>query len=427
MASISILIPKRLSLSGEFKMNRDICRLFYLQNAIMNYAWGSRTAIAALQGREAPAENPEAELWMGAHPKAPSAIKMRDQWVSLADLIAAHPEAILGPAAARRFEGRLPFLFKILAADAPLSIQAHPDEDQARLGFARENREGVPLDAPDRNYRDRSHKPEILCALTPFWGLNGFQPPAAIASNLQEYAPQTLATIRRRLNEPDVEHALEAFFSTLLDLPDKLKQDAIVETTAVARTKGTHSAAADWVLRLEKAYPGDIGVLAPLFLNLVCLSPGQAMFLAAGQLHAYLEGVGIELMANSDNVLRGGLTPKHIDVPELMRVLRLNAAAPRIILPQAADKTVSLYAVDVAEFALAQIELAGEQVFFSSAKRGMEILLTVEGAVSIYPGGVKTKFALRKGASVMVPACLAGYSIRGEGKVFRASIPLPTD
>jgi mannose-6-phosphate isomerase len=132
-------------------------------------------------------------------------------------------------------------------------------------------------------------------------------------------------------------------------------------------------------------------------------------------------------MANSDNVLRGGLTPKHIDVPELMRVLRFDPAAPRIIVPQAADKTVSLYAVDVAEFALAQIELAGEQVFFSSAKRGMEILLTVEGAVSIYPGGAKTKFALRKGASVMVPACLAGYSIQGEGKVFRASIPLPTD
>ncbi len=408
-------------------MNQDICRLFRMQNPIQNYAWGSRSAIAALQDRDVPSPAPEAELWMGAHPKAPSLVEMGGQWISLDDLIAAHPEAVLGPAAARRFENRMPFLFKILAAAAPLSIQAHPDEDQARKGFARENRQGIPLDAPHRNYRDSSHKPEILCALTPFRGLNGFQSPAAIAGNMQAYVPRTLSVLNPRLDAPDVGHALKAFFEALLELPDAQKQDAVAEAAAAARMKSPYGAAADWVLRLESAYPGDIGVLAPLFLNLVCLSPGQAMYLAAGQLHAYLEGVGIELMANSDNVLRGGLTPKHIDLPELTRVLRFNAANPRIIVPRSADGTQRVYAVDVAEFALAQIELASEQVFLSSAQRGMEILLAVEGAFSISSEGTKSKVALRKGDSVLVPACLSGYSIRGEGRAFRASVPLPAD
>ncbi len=405
-------------------MKRDLSRLFKLKNPIQNYAWGSRTAIADLLGHDAPTEAPEAELWMGAHPKAPSEVKLAGQWISLVDLIAAHPEDILGPAATRLFEGRMPFLFKVLAAAAPLSIQAHPDEEQARRGFARENRLGIPLDAPHRNYRDSSHKPEIICALTPFWGLNGFQPPEAIATNLRDYAPHALSAMISRLDAPDTAPALQVFFTALVEMPVESKREAIAEATAAAREQSAPSATAEWVLRLQDAYPDDIGVLAPLFLNLVCLSPGQAMYLAAGQLHAYLEGVGIELMANSDNVLRGGLTPKHIDVPELSRVLRFDAAAPRIIDPEDAGTKEYTYAADVAEFALAKIDLDPEQPLHSAAKRGLEILLVVEGQGRIRAEGSSEELTFRKGDSVMVPACLAGYSIRGEGRLFRAAIPV---
>ena len=407
-------------------MVREVCQLFKLKNPVQNYAWGSRTAIAELLGREAPTKMPEAELWMGAHPKAPSRVKMADQWISLVDLIATHPEGILGPAAAKQFEGRMPFLFKVLAAAAPLSIQAHPDEDQARQGFERENRLGIPLDAPHRNYRDNSHKPEIICALTPFWGLNGFQSPEAIANNLQAYAPHSFSTMIAALGAPDVAGALKAFFTALVEMPEKRLRDAIAEATAAARKKGARSATAGWVLRLQEAYPDDVGVLAPLYLNLVCLSPGQAMYLAAGQLHAYLEGVGIELMANSDNVLRGGLTPKHIDVPELTRVLRFNAVEPKIIVPQDDHAMERVYAAGVAEFALAHIDLAAGQSFVSAAKRGMEILLVVEGDVRMRADDSKADLKLRQGDAVMVPACLAGYSIQGAGQLFRASVPLPT-
>ncbi len=403
----------------------DLCRPFKLKNPIQNYAWGSRTAIAELLGHPAPTNSPEAELWMGAHPKAPSLVKIADEWISLADLIGSHPEAILGPAAVDRFGSRMPFLFKVLAAGAPLSIQAHPDESQAQEGFARENRMDIPLDAPHRNYRDPSHKPEIICALTPFWGLNGFQAPGTIAKNLHDHAPRTLQTMTAQLNAPDADRALQAFFTTLVEMPQKKKDDVIAEVTAAARTQRTPSAAVDWVLRLQDAYPGDIGILAPLFLNLVCLSPGQAMFLAAGQLHAYLEGVGIELMANSDNVLRGGLTPKHIDVPELKRVLRFNAVEPEIIDPQADAATEKVYATDVEEFALAQIELVAESAFVSAVKRGMEILLVVEGELILSTESQKTELALKKGDAVMVPACLDGYSLRGSGRIFRAAVPLP--
>ncbi len=405
-------------------MTTDVHGIFKLKNPIQNYAWGSRTTIANLRGLANSADQPEAELWMGAHPKAPSRVMLAEQTISLAELITEAPEAILGPDAAHRFAGRMPFLFKVLAAAEPLSLQAHPDKDQARSGFERENRLGIPIDAPPRNYRDDSHKPEIICALTPFWGLNCFRSPSAIAEDFRAYGPRTLSSLVARLETKDAARALKDFFIALLGIADTHKHAVIEEVTASARQKEDRSPAADWVLRLQGAYPGDIGILAPLFLNLVCLSPGQAMNLAAGQLHAYLEGVGIELMANSDNVLRGGLTPKHIDVAELTRVLQFNPSEPRILVAQPEDAHARIYATDTEAFSLARIDVSSAHEFVAASRRSIEILLVVEGRVSFRMEDAQSALTIDKGESVLVPACLPGYAIQGDGRIFRASVPL---
>jgi mannose-6-phosphate isomerase len=340
-------------------------------------------------------------------------------------LIEKHPEAVLGVKTASKFNHRLPFLFKVLAADKPLSIQAHPNSDQARDGFERENQLGIPIDAPHRNYRDASHKPEIICALTPFWGLNGFQPIVTMARNLLEYGPHTLAALARQLHPHATAHSLERFFETLLQMHAEQRNAVIDEVTELARQKRDSDPAADWILRLNSDYPGDIGVLAPIFLNLVCLDPGQAMYLEAGQLHAYLDGLGIELMANSDNVLRGGLTPKHIDVPELLRVLKFTAGEPTILIPRRVAAGENIYDTPVDEFGLARLDISGDGDYLSASQRSVEILLVVDGRVTITTNEGAEAYALRQGESVMVPACLAGYRIQGAGQLYRASVPLP--
>lgn len=406
-------------------MTIDMRQIFRLNNPIQNYAWGSRTAIAELLGAASPSEHPQAELWMGAHPKATSTIRFGADRLSLASLIEKHPEAVLGDKTASKFIRRLPFLFKVLAAAKPLSIQAHPNSDQARDGFERENQMEIPIDAPHRNYRDASHKPEIICALTPFWGLNGFQPIAAMTRNLLEYGPRTLAASARQLDAHATAGSLERFFATLLQMSAEQRAAVVAEVTAKARQQRDSDPAADWILRLNNDYPGDIGVLAPLFLNLVCLDPGQAMYLEAGQLHAYLDGLGIELMANSDNVLRGGLTPKHIDVPELMRVLTFTAGEPRIITPRPVTAGEYIYDTPVDEFILARLDVSSDCDFEAASQRSVEILLVVDGSVTITTEDADDAYPLRQGESVMVPACLAGYRIQGKGQLYRASVPLP--
>jgi mannose-6-phosphate isomerase len=254
--------------------------------------------------------------------------------------------------------------------------------------------------------------------------MNGFQPLAAIARNLRTYAPRTLSPLAARLEGSDPSSsALKAFFETLLQLPDRNQQAIVAEVTVQAAENRTADPAADWVLRLNEAYPGDIGVLAPIYLNLVCLSPGQAMSLAAGQLHAYLEGVGIELMANSDNVLRGGLTPKHIDCHELLRVMKFNAGYPRRIIPPAHPEVEARYPTAAEEFELARLDVGDGRVFTSAVRRSVEMLLLTEGEVAIETLSGRHRQDLRQGESVLIPACLENYRIGGRGRLYRASVP----
>ncbi len=395
-----------------------------LQNTIQNYSWGSETAIATLLGVQPETGIPQAELWMGAHPKAPSQAKVDDRWVSLEALIAENPKAVLGEPVVEKFGPRLPFLFKVLAAARPLSLQAHPSLQQARAGYARENQLGIALDAANRNYKDDNHKPECICALTPFWALSGFRP---IDQTLHLLDTLDLSGLRDPVKQlraaPDAS-GLKAFFHTLMMLAEEVKRDVSAEAAAKAAPISEKEPVFSWMMALACEYPGDIGVLSPVFLNLLQLQPGEAVMLPAGQLHAYLEGVGIELMANSDNVLRGGLTPKHVDVPELLDVLHFEPLSIRRLLPDAAIAGEGVYASDFEEFVLSIITVTAGVNFNSPANRSVEILLCTAGSAVITETEGGENLPLEKGMSVLVPAAVNQYEITGDATVYKAAVPM---
>jgi mannose-6-phosphate isomerase len=373
-----------------------------LKNTIQEYAWGSRTAILELLGQSVPADKPQAELWMGAHPKAPT----------------------LGQEVAARFSNKLPFLFKVLAAAKPLSIQAHPNKEQAGQGFARENELGIPLDAPHRNYRDDNHKPEILCALTPFWALNGFRQIEETLSLLEEARIPGLAEIVSSLRSHPNRDGLKKFFKDLMTT-DSGKQRKIVEQAVNSAEKRTHEESVwTWMIKLNAEYPGDMGVLSPIFLNLVRLEPQQAMYLPAGELHGYLEGVGIELMANSDNVLRGGLTPKHIDVQELLAVLNFTDGDLNILSPENLTPGEAIYSTEAEEFVLSVIRIKKAAPFSSPGDRSVEMMMCTEGEVSVTDLSAGDITRLTRGISIIVPAAVRQYSIEGDGILYKAAVPV---
>ena len=395
-----------------------------LQNPIQEYAWGSLTAIPDLLDKPSPAEAPQAELWMGAHPKAPSLVETAEKSESMPRLIKKNPQDLLGKAVVKKFGNQLPYLFKVLAAAKPLSIQAHPNLAQARRGFKAENRAGVPLSAPNRNYKDENHKPECLCALTPFWALNGFRKISATLPRLKMCAPRGLKEEIGALERCPDTAGLKRFFKTLLTIKSQHKGEIIQETLKEARKRSDEDPAFQWVLSLQEADPSDIGVLAPFFLNLICLEPGQAMYLAAGELHAYLDGLGIELMANSDNVLRGGLTPKHVDVPELLRVLSFEEREPDILSPRKISDHEITYDSRADEFVLSVICPLGGKRYTSAKDRSVEILFCTEGKATITDLGNDEKTVIQKGGSVVVPAAVKQYRIFGRTTIYKAAVPV---
>lgn len=398
-----------------------------LKNSIQEYAWGSRTAIPELLGQSVPADKPQAELWMGAHPKAPSQVFVDGLWRSLPEVIQESPEETLGQEVAARFSNKLPFLFKVLAAAKPLSIQAHPNKEQAGQGFARENELGIPLDAPHRNYRDDNHKPEIICALTPFWALNGFRKIEETLSLLEEARIPGLVEIVLFLRSHPNRDGLKKFFNHLMTT-DSGKQGKIVEQTVNYAEKRTHEEPVwTWMIKLNEEYPGDMGVLSPIFLNLIRLEPQQAMYLPAGELHGYLEGVGIELMANSDNVLRGGLTPKHIDVQELLAVLNFTDGDLNILSPKNLTPGEAIYSTEAEEFVLSVIRINKAAPFSSPRDRSVEMMMCTEGEVSVTDLRAGNITRLTRGISIIVPAAVEQYSIEGDGILYKAAVPLAGD
>ncbi|TDV36811.1 mannose-6-phosphate isomerase, class I [Actinophytocola oryzae] len=368
-----------------------------LDNPVRPYAWGSRTAIAGLLGTPVPAPHPQAELWLGAHPGDPSRVGGE----SLVDVLTADPVGQLGESVAARWDGRLPFLLKVLAAEEPLSLQAHPSAEQAAEGYAREEARGIARDASNRNYPDPTPKPELLCALTEFHALAGFRDPHQTVALLRAVSTPGLAPYVELIAGQPNREGLRALFTTWITLPqpaiDQLVPELLDECVLHVKEHGQFELECRTLLELGESYPGDAGVLAAALLNRIVLEPGEAIYLPAGNLHSYLRGTGVEVLANSDNVLRGGLTPKHVDVPELLRVLDFGYGDMAVTTGEAAGAR-HVYRTPAPEFELSRLEWTDDEAPVTLAAGIPRILVAIDGELSC---GDTT---LGRGQSVWIPA-----------------------
>jgi mannose-6-phosphate isomerase len=390
--------------------------MWLLTNTVRHYPWGSRTVIPELLGQTSPADEPCAELWMGAHPDEPSVLS---DGTPLDEAIERHPEVLLGPSVRARFGARLPFLMKVLAAEQPLSLQAHPTMEQAQAGFAAEEAAGVPRDDATRTFKDPFHKPELLLALTTFEALCGFRPVeeslhCLAKLQVSELKP-TIAALARG--------GLRAAVPQLLGLSEAARSALV---SAVAEAAGAFVAAHDpefintyrWAASLARSYPGDPGVVMSLMCNHLKLEPGEAVFLPAGNLHAYLSGAGVEVMASSDNVLRGGLTGKHVDLAALIEVLDFTDGRVPVIHPVLGPGGLR-YPVPVEEFDLTRCQLDVQSG--SLTTRGPQLFLCTEGRAVL--ASVDGELVLEKGDSAFVPAG-APLTARGPAVLYRATTNL---
>jgi len=383
-----------------------------LINSVQNYGWGSKTALTELYGMANPDGLPMAELWMGAHPKSSSRVlNAEGKEQSLRDVIDADKTALLSAAVAERF-GELPYLFKVLCAAQPLSIQVHPSKKAAEVGFAKENAAGIPLDAAERNYKDPNHKPELVFALTPFLAMNAFREFSEIAALLAPVANANPA-IGQFIAEPTSER-LSALFAGLLNMQGEEKTHALHILRAALETQT--GAAWDAIRLIAEFYPDDSGLFSPLLLNVVQLNPGDAMFLFAETPHAYLRGTGLEVMANSDNVLRAGLTPKYIDIPELVANVQFIAKPANTLLTQPVKNGDMLdFPIPVDDFAFSLHSLSADAT--ELAQDGAAIVFCLEGEAIIHKNG--HTLALKPGESAFVAANESPVEVSGSGRLAR--------
>lgn len=394
--------------------------LLKLENVIQNYAWGSKESLSALFGIQNENAEPQAEIWMGTHPGGCSKVASMEHQ-PLPDVIARDSKGMLGDYTKVRF-GDLPYLFKVLAAETPLSIQVHPSKSKAEAGFARENAQGIPLNAANRNYKDPNHKPELVYALTFYKAMNGFRPLEHILALFAEVDIPTLSNEVAALAANRNSDGLRQFFSAIISLTGERKETALRELYAAykrpAKTVMAREAleySADFSLH----YPGDVGLFAPLILNTIELAPGEAMFLHAETPHAYVKGTGLEIMASSDNVLRAGLTSKHIDVPELLENTKFVPIDPEQIKLAPVRKEGKLsYPIPVDDF--------GFDILFATDEcqkqylRSAEILLCIQGEVKITTSAADEGVSLKPGESVFISNNSVDYQYQGNGILARA-------
>lgn len=388
-----------------------------LQTRVQPYAWGTVDGVAAIVG-SAPTGGPEAELWVGTHPAAPSVVVGDPAGRTLAQVVAEDPGRWLGPELAAAGHTALPFLLKVLAIGRPLSLQAHPSAAQAAAGFAREDAAGLALDAPERTYRDPNPKPEALVALSTTWALCGFREPLEAANLLAGLGVEAFDPLIQVLAGSGTD-GLRTVLSWLL-AQEGSSRAAVAE--AVARSVGRirsedPSDPRVWVQRLVRQFPGDPTAVAPLLLRLVRLEPGEAVHLPAGNLHAYLGGAGVEIMAASDNVLRGGLTPKHVDVDELLAILRFEPGVPPSPVAEDLGGGVTTYDAGEEAFALAVID-AGDAVT-ELVPTAPSLLLATGGPVDV-AGPVEGR-TLDGGDAAFVPPGSGPYAVSGPGRLWWAT------
>lgn len=394
--------------------------LLPLTGIVQDYDWGGYEYIPTLLDQENREKHPQAELWMGTHPRGMSAIKVDGQSMPLAEWIASDPAGILGTATARHFHNSLPFLFKILDVRKMLSIQAHPTKKAAVAGFARENEQGIPLSAGHRNYKDDNHKPEIMVALTDFWLLHGFRSEDSIDSLLREI-PEF-----QSLWQVFLDKGIRGLYQHTMEMP----QDAVDHLLAPLARRLEAGLAAGQLDRNEPDYWAahafrdytrdghyDRGVFSIYLFNLVAMQPGEGIFQAANIPHAYLEGVNVELMANSDNVFRGGLTSKHVDVGELMQHLSFAPVEPDILQGENRLPHERVYPAPVPDFDLSRIRLAPGEAFHNEKQEGPAIYIVLSGKISTEIG------TMEKGAIFFSPhGARIAFEALTAAELFRAGV-----
>ena len=418
---------------------------------VRDYRWGSEDVIPHFFGLRS-VQKPIAEVWFGAHPAAPSPIcaqpgaqiakelavcesrlkNDRDTEdcpagapFSLRDYIAADPQAVLGSYAVSQFGGRLPFLLKLIAPRKPLSLQVHPTAEQALAGYARENDLGIPKDSPYRTYRDRNHKPELVYALSRFEGLVGFRSPRRILGVLEDLDTAVAKKLIRIISRTPGHRGVQAAFNYLLSEETRPGEEQIAElifACAARDPRISPSPRADAIVtRLARYYPEDPGVICSLLLNPVTLDPGEALFIPVGTIHAYLSGFGVEVMANSDNVLRAGLTQKHMDLPELINVADTVAAPPIRIAPEKMSAVQKTFYAPVDDFELSVVQIAPGDGVCGLRGCGPRILLGLEGELGFACSG--GRFELRKGQAVFLGTDDGAAEVGGFGICAQVGVP----
>ena len=390
--------------------------IFSLKNQIQNYAWGSREILGRMRGVPVPTEQPEAEVWVGAHPAAPSRATVDGAESPLNELIVENPSRFLRP---DRTSDWFPFLFKILAIDAPLSIQVHPTPEQAIAGFEDEQARGIAIDAPYRNYKDRYSKPETVIALSPMRVLTGVRPVEQLKTLAAAFGAAWLAE-RAELSPKQL-------LTEIIRLPEETASAAVqhlVDTAAglLGASNDVVAAAAELVRIVDGKYPGDRGLLVAFVMNLVHLAPGESAFTPDGQVHAYVSGTAIELMNPSDNVMRAGLTAKHIDTEELIKVLGEKQDAPVIQRPNPEDGPLGTYAMWDERMSVTRVRVE-EGKPLSYTFKGISAALSVAGKVTIQAkdGNGTDEFVLGATESVLHVGEPSEAVLSGSGELYIAS------
>lgn len=393
--------------------------LFKLDNIVQTYAWGSKVAFNEMFNIPNPDNNPQAEMWMGVHPGGCS--KIADTGQSLAEFINDRKEDTLGSTVTEIF-GDLPFLFKVLAADIPLSIQVHPNKEKSEIGFERENQQGISLSAPNRNYKDANHKPELVYALTSYRAMNGFRPVEHVLSLFKELALSSLSRSVELLEMSPNSEGLRSFFSQIMMLKGEKKLKVLTELKSrfgFADLSNMGQEALEYSEDFSLYFPNDIGLLSPFILNTIELAPGEAMFLYAETPHAYVKGAALEVMANSDNVLRAGLTSKHIDIRELLDNVVYDSISPeKLRMKPSCNDGICEYPIPVDDFGFSIIKLGendcGTKIVLLN---GPEILFCVNGELIIQTESIELR--LKKGESVFIGCDSGSYRYSGSGEFAR--------
>ncbi|MFK7771426.1 MAG: mannose-6-phosphate isomerase, class I [Saprospiraceae bacterium] len=407
-------------------------KVFPIKGAIQNYAWGGKEFIPKLMSLQNADSQPFAEVWLGAHQRGPAQMNMDGREVSLKDFLEKNPEA-LGEKVINQFGKRLPYLFKVLDVNKMLSIQTHPTKKAAEIGFAREEKAGISVTAFNRNYKDDNHKPEVMVAMTEFWLLHGFKSLEVIEEVLTSVPEfKMLLEYYQRILQKEVDNKLFHFYKNLMEmsqrtvddilqpLAERLSLDFVVKK--LPKNSPDYWAALAFRDNMLEGGHFDRGVFSIYIFNLVCLQQGEGIFQDAGIPHAYLEGVNMELMANSDNVFRGGLTVKHVDVNELLEHVIFEPVIPNVLTGTQIDQGVRVYQTPAPDFELTQILLKDSEKYYCENALTPETLIVMKGEVIVQSG--KDKFRLERGGTFFATSG-AEYTLvsKGMSEVFKAAVP----